>query len=265
MKSLIKLFFLSIMSAAMLLCNSLSAVAEVTLPEGTVAGLPEKLTAMDDSGNSVSENGEYFFYVENMVPHTEYSKDIEIMNLREDKAYHIYFYAEPVGWSGDFNLDDECTVVFTLDGEQVFEGSVSGESLDGQTNLSDEPIDLGLYEPGDAAKLNATVVWDGTSADSLVDNGERLITADGEQIIRDGSGDSYIEGKVRFRWMFCATVDEEYTPPNTGIFSSSSIGYLIAIAILIVLILIVLIAIVVKKSRERKSKNIQGGQLDGTG
>ncbi len=48
-------------------CQSLTAFAEVALPEGAVKGLPERLTAMDSEGNAVSsDTGEYFFHVEDM-------------------------------------------------------------------------------------------------------------------------------------------------------------------------------------------------------
>ena len=47
--------------------SSLTASAEVALPDGAVKGLPEKLTAMDSEGAVVdSATGEYFFHVENM-------------------------------------------------------------------------------------------------------------------------------------------------------------------------------------------------------
>ena len=72
-----------------------SAFAEVTLPEGAVKGLPEKLTAMDSSGKPVdSATGEYFFLAENILPGEVYTKKVQIMNLREDKAYHVYFYIQ---------------------------------------------------------------------------------------------------------------------------------------------------------------------------
>ena len=182
-----------------------------------------------------------------MQPDTEYTKNIEIMNLREDKAYHIYFYAEPIGWSGDFNLEDGCTAVFTLDGEEVFTGSVSGLSSDGTVNLADEPIDLGLYEPNDSATLSVSITWTGDTADYFKNYGTRLVSSDGVEILEAESGDNYIEGKVWFRWIFYAAVDEEYTPPNTGIFDSENIGYFAVIAILAILIIFILIAILIKK------------------
>lgn len=52
------------MVSSLLLFNtvSMTAFAEVALPDGAVKGLPERLTAMDSDGNVVSsDTGEYFF------------------------------------------------------------------------------------------------------------------------------------------------------------------------------------------------------------
>ena len=70
--------------------NSPAAFAEVALPEGAVKGLPERLAALDDQGNAVnSATGEYFFHVEDMEYGVEYTKIVQLMNLREDAAYNI--------------------------------------------------------------------------------------------------------------------------------------------------------------------------------
>ena len=237
-------------------CNTLSAFAEVSLPEGTVAGLPEKLTVMDSGGNSVSsDTGEYFFYVEDMQPDVDYTKEIQIMNLREDKAYHIYFYAEPLSQSGEIDLEANTTATFTLGGETVFTGSVSGIATDGSVDLSAEPIDLGYYEPGDSGTLTCTVTWDGTGLDGFADYGERLVDSSGTQVIRSGNGTVYVEGEVTFRWIFYAVLDEAYTPPKTGIFADVDAWmYLLAIAVLVCLVLFVLVAILRKKRREKKQE-----------
>ena len=87
-------------------CCPMAAYAEVALPEGAVKGLPEKLTAMDSDGNVVSSStGEYFFRVENMDYGVTYTKDVQLMNLRDDKAYHIYFFVEPLFKNGDYHAE----------------------------------------------------------------------------------------------------------------------------------------------------------------
>jgi hypothetical protein len=234
-------------------CNCLTAFAEVTLPEGTTAGLPEKLTVLDSDGNSVNGSGEYFFYVDGMTPYETYTKNIQIMNLREDKAYHIYFYALPVSKYGDIDLENNCTAVFNLDGSEIFKGTVTGKSSDGALNISDEPVDLGLYEPGDSRKLTCSVTWDGTSADSFIDYGSKLVDTEGTHVLRSPSGNGYIYGEVTFRWVFYAAVDETYVPPKTGVLSTENILYIIALAVAAVMIVIMLI-LISKKKRQRRTK-----------
>ena len=92
-----RLFAALVSSLLLISSSSLTASAEVALPDGAVKGLPEKLTAMDSEGAVVdSATGEYFFHVENMQYGEVYTKDVQLMNLRDDKAYHIYFYVEPI-------------------------------------------------------------------------------------------------------------------------------------------------------------------------
>ena len=92
----------------LLSCNCLPAFAEVALPDGAVKGLPEKLTAMDSEGNVVSsDTGEYFFHVEGMTYGETYTKDVQLMNLRDDKSYHIYFYVEPLWKDGEIDIAPE--------------------------------------------------------------------------------------------------------------------------------------------------------------
>jgi hypothetical protein len=244
-----------IFSAAVLLffCNCFTAFAEVTLPEGTAAGLPEKLTVLDSDGNSVNQSGEYFFYVENMTPKETYSKDIQIINLREDTAYTIYFYAEPVSKEGDIDLENNCTAVFTLDGTEIFTGKVTGQSEDNKINISDEPLSLGSFEPGKSRTLNCQVTWDGTGADEFIDNGERTVSRDGVEINREGNGNSYSYGEVTFRWVFYAVVDDEYVPPKTGVLSSENMAYLILLAVTALLVIIMLLLIIRKKKKRKQT------------
>ncbi len=239
--------------AALLLCNFGEAWADVTLPEGTVAGLPEGVTVLDSDGKSVSEEGEYFFLVENMSPQETYTKTIQIMNLREDKAYHIYFYAEPVDKSGEIDLEAETTAVFSLNGEEIFVGSVTGLSEDGSLDLSTTSIDLGYYEPGDASVLSCSVTWSGESVEQAIDYGSKLVDSDGVHILQDANGAAYISGEVTFRWIFYAVVDDGYIPPHTGIFGLSEGVYIIIILIIAILILCMLILLKRRKREQGKA------------
>ncbi|MGN0633738.1 MAG: hypothetical protein ACI4JW_07690 [Oscillospiraceae bacterium] len=243
-------------AAVLLFCNCLAAFAEVRLPEGTVAGLPEKLTALDSDGNPVnSSTGEYFFEVEDMKPFETYTKDIQIMNLREDKAYHIYFYAEPISNEGEIDLEKDCEAVFNLDGDEVFRGKVTGEPKGGYADMSEEPVDLGLYEPGKSRKLTAEVTWNGEGAGDFIDYGSRLVDTEGTHILREKSGDNYIHGETKFRWIFYAVVDENYVPPNTGVLAFGGGVYAAVIAVGMVAIAVLCFLIFKKKRKDNKCKS----------
>jgi hypothetical protein len=223
----------------------------VQLPDGAVQGLPEKLTVMDSDGNSANQSGEYYFHVEDMVANETYSKNIQVINLREDKAYHIYFYAEPVSKSGNIDLEEECEAVITLSGDEVYRGKVTG---DGNVNMAKTPIDLGLYTPGESRVLNCQVTWQPSEEDVNIDYGEKLVDADGTHIIRAGDSDYFGYGEVTFKWVFYAVLDETYVPPKTGILGSDSIVYAVIIAVCSVMVLAMLLLIAVKKRKSKGTK-----------
>lgn len=238
------------LSFLLLFCSMISVFADTVLPEGTAAGLPEKLTVTDSDGNAVnSETGEYFFCVENMTPGEVYSKNIQIMNLREDKAYHIYFYAQPLDRKGEIDLEEECTASFSLNNERIYEGKVTGE---GNPDIRETPIDLGLYEPGQTGTLQCSIVWNGTDAGGFIDYGSKVTDKNGTEIIREGSGDNTVYGEVTFRWIFYAVVDEEYIPPKTGVLTDND--WLYAGAVITVGIMIVILLLLSYKKRQESKK-----------
>ena len=247
MKKIKKMLYIFLISATLSVFMTARA-SEEELPDGSVKGLPDAITIMDDKGNAVNEEGEYFFEVTDMEPNVTYTKNIQIMNLREDEAYHIYFYAEPVSKSGEIDLESNSTCVFLLDDEQVYEGLVNG---DGDTDISKNPIDLGVFFPGDSATLTAKVTWNGDLGDGeyIMDNGSRLVDIDGTHIIREANGTSYISGETEFRWIFYAVVDTDYEAPQTGLFSENMIKLYIALAVLAVIIMALLVILKKKKKK----------------
>ena len=90
----VKNIFIALASCLLLLfLLPVEAFAEIQLPEGAVKGLPERLAALDDEGNAVnSATGEYFFHVENMQYGQTYSKNVQLMNLREDSKDIIFIF-----------------------------------------------------------------------------------------------------------------------------------------------------------------------------
>lgn len=246
----IKKFFAALTGCILLLsCSAMTAFAEVALPDGAVKGLPQKLTAMDNEGNVVSsETGEYFFRVENMSYGETYTKDVQLMNLRDDHAYHIYFYVEPLWKNGEIDLEKGCNCKFFLDGEQFYNGSVTGN---GNFDLTKEIKDLGYYEPGDSHTLSCSVIWNNLDVMQSVDNGNRLVDKDGEHILVGPDDEGHAEGQIEFKWIFYAAVDENYKPPDTGLLNVNNSFWLICCAIMLLLIIIMLI--LTSKKRQKKA------------
>ena len=227
-----------------------SAFAETALPEGAVKGLPEKLTAMDSDGNPVnSATGEYFFHVENMEYGETYSKNVQLMNLRDDKAYNIYFFVEPLWKAGEIDLEKGCECTFWLDGQEFYKGTVTGN---GNFDLTKEVYDCGLYEPGDSHTLKCSVIWNDLDVLTNVDNGHRLIDRDGEHVLVGPNDSGYVKGEIEFKWIFCAAVDEDYDPPKTGLFAAGDTFWIYAVAVFAALAGGMLLLIFFKKREKKK-------------
>ncbi|MBR4362946.1 MAG: hypothetical protein IKP42_09505 [Ruminococcus sp.] len=232
-------------------CCPMAAYAEVALPEGAVKGLPEKLTAMDSDGNAVSSStGEYFFRVENMDYGVTYTKDVQLMNLRDDKAYHIYFYVEPLYKDGEIDLEKGCECTFWLDGQEFYKGTVTG---DGNIDLTQQVYDCGLYQPGDSHTLKCSVIWNDLDVLVGADNGHRLVDINGEHVLVGSQESGYVQGEIEFKWIFYAAVDEDYVPPKTGLFSVGNNVWLFAIAVLAVMTSGMLVLVFLKKKQNEKT------------
>ena len=229
MKKMRKWLWMILCSTVLLCCHSSFVMAKTALPSGAVKGLPEGLTAMDEDGNDASsDTGEYFFDVPDMSFGETYTKKIQIMNLREDKAYHIYFYAEPISQEGEINLQEWSTSNIYLEDEKIYTGKVTGE---GDTNISEKPLDLGLFQPGQSRTLRVEVTWDDAGDyGGLVNYGKRYVDVNGVTILEGMDGQPYVSGETLFRWIFYAVVDETYHPPKTGVLAEKTLWYLLIIA-----------------------------------
>lgn len=249
-------------SLLILLCSLSTAFAETSLPDGAVKGLPEKLAALDDEGRAVnSETGEYFFRVENMKFGETYTKNMQLINLREDYGYHIYFYVEPLFKAGEIDLEEGCECRFLLDGKEFYKGTVNG---DGNIDLKEQHFDCGYYAPGESHTLRAEVVWNRTATKSLVNNGHKLIDKDGVHILTFPEGATSVQGEIEFKWIFYAKVGtglsggnsspgeltDEYAP-QTGLLLKSGTFWLICIGVIVVAIAVLLVLIIRSKKKDK--------------
>ena len=214
--------FITVMGSLLLFFNCLgfTAFAETSLPPGAVKGLPERLAALDDAGNSVnSATGEYFYHVEGMEFGEVYSKKIQLINLQQSATYKLYFRVEPKFKAGDIDMEQGVECRFYLDGEKFYTGTVNG---DGNIDLK-EPYYLGSYAPGDSHILTCETIWHDTTVDRHIDNGRRLYDTEGEHILSEGSGNGKAHGEIEFKWIFYAeqpgqdldVPTERETPNNT--------------------------------------------------
>lgn len=258
-KKLITILF----AVALAFCFCLNANAE-ELSGGSVGGLPERLVVLDDIGNSVSNSGNYYFSVENMQPMETYTKKIQIMNLREDESYRITFRAQPLSKEGEIDLENECQCVITLDGVTVYSGKITGE---GTPDICDNALDLGVYNPGQSKNMIVSVIWNGSSAGGFIDNGQRVVTNSGTEVVREKSGNNYIYGETEFKWIFYAEVvsNNNSNISNTTVStpeSSSEIGDFISTgetiafsAIVTVMVsMLILIFLLIDKKKKRNNK-----------
>ena len=238
-----------LLAAVLLMSMSVMTAYADELRAGTVAGLPEKLVVLDDNGNSVSENGEYFFEVQDMTPGENYVKNIQIMNLREDASYHIYFNAQPMAKYGDIDLEEECVLTLYLDERVVYQGKVTG---DGVPDVRDEPLDLGKYGPGESRVLRAEIVWNATfSQGGAIDEGHRVYDFDGVKVVREKTGKTHIEGEVIFKWIFTAVGDAPPVDQSSGTYidTGETITFVFA-GLVVVAIGVMMVLLFVKKRKK---------------
>ena len=240
------------LSASLLIfsCTPLNTFADVTLPDGAVKGLPEKLTAMDSEGRAVnSESGEYFFSVDDMIYGETYSKDVQLMNLRDDQAYNIYLHTEPISKSGDIDLEKGCVCKFYLDGKEVYSGDVNGK---GNIDLTQNALDLGNFKPGDSHILKCSVVWNDKDIGDYVQSGHRIVSLNGTQVLEENTPVS-LYGDIEFKWIFYAVVDEDFVPPNTGLLAINGRTWLYCMAAVALMILLMLPLLLKQKRKKREA------------
>ena len=243
-----------LLAAVLLMSMSVTTAYADELRAGTVAGLPEKLVVLDDNGNSVSENGEYFFEVQDMTPGENYVKNIQIMNLREDASYHIYFNAQPMAKYGDIDLEEECVLTLYLNERVVYQGKVTG---DGVPDVRDEPLDLGKYGPGESRVLRAEIVWNATfSQGGSIDEGHRIYDFNGVKVVREKTGKTHIEGEVIFKWIFTAVGDAPPIDQSSGTYidTGETITFVFA-GLVVVAIGVMMVLLFVKKRKKNDNAN----------
>ena len=256
---------IGVLLTAILICSlCVTTVFADELRAGTVAGLPEKLVVLDDAGRSVSENGEYFFEVEGMQANEVYTKKIQIMNLREDAAYRIFFNAQRISTRGEINLEEECICTVYLDGAVIYKGKITGE---GEPDIRQTPLSLGYYHSGESRIMQVDIVWPNNvdHGEFAVDNGARIVDSEGTTIVREKTGKSHIEGETIFKWIFTAVTDLEPGPhpsgpdsPSDHVKTGETITFIAAGVMAVALVFMVLFGVTKRKKKEQE-KAVKSG------
>jgi len=258
---------IGVLLTAILICSlCVTTVFADELRAGTVAGLPEKLVVLDDAGRSVSENGEYFFEVEGMQANEVYTKKIQIMNLREDAAYRIFFNAQRISTTGEINLEEECICTVYLDGAVIYKGKITGE---GEPDIRETPLSLGYYHSGESRVMQVDIVWpnDVDHGNFAIDNGARIVDSNGTTIVREKTGKSHIEGETIFKWIFTAVTDLDPVPhpsgpdtptPSDHVKTGETITFIAAGVMAVALVFMVLFAVTKNKKKGQK-KAVKSG------
>lgn len=254
MKKMLYRFLSALLTVALLCMCSLSASAD-ELRAGSVKGLPEKLVVLDDKGNSVSENGEYYFSVDNMQEGEHYTKKVQIMNLREDASYHIQFMAQKISSSGEIDLENDCKCVITLGDKVIYEGKVTGE---GTPDIRTDPLDLGSYGPGESRAMKIDIVWIDSGHGTAIDNGARIVDQNGTTVVRQPSGKSHIDGEIIFKWIFTAVVDLDNSSkpsdhPDNPVKTGETITFIV-FGVATFAMAIMLILVLTKRKKQDKNK-----------
>ncbi len=253
----IKKIIAVMLTAVLFVSMSITAYAD-ELRAGTVAGMPEKLVVLDDRGRSVSENGEYYFEVLDMKESELYTKNIQILNLREDASYRIYLNAQSVSSTGEIKLDEECECKIFMSDNLIYSGKVTGE---GNPDIRVDGLDLGLYHPGDSRSMRVEIKWINPGHGGEIDNGARIVDSSGTTVTREASGITHIEGETVFKWIFTAAVEVTPTPgpgvshPDSPVKTGETIMFIVmGVAVMAVALMLIL---VLKKRRKQSEQSTE--------
>ena len=195
-----------------------------------------------------------------------YTKKIQIMNLREDAAYRIFFNAQRISTTGEINLEEECICTVYLDGAVIYKGKITGE---GEPDIRETPLSLGYYHSGESRIMQVDIVWpnDVDHGNFEIDNGARIVDSKGTTIVREKTGKSHIEGETIFKWIFTAVTDLDPVPhpsgpdtptPSDHVKTGETITFIAAGVMAVALVFMVLFAVTKNKKKGQK-KAVKSG------
>ncbi|MDR2525467.1 MAG: hypothetical protein LBC83_04640 [Oscillospiraceae bacterium] len=182
------------------IATAICFLAVISGTAGSVAavGLPAGFLIGDQDGISVSADGEYIINAVGLMPGDILTKTITIQDLSDGNATTLTLYAEPLEVTGPVDLLDAIHLTLELvekSGKRakLYDGRVRGTD---DTNMVQNPLQLGVYTSGDQAELHVRLVVDETIVPT-----EEISTAE-------------------VKWIFNAVREVPPDPPKTGLTSS---------------------------------------------
>lgn len=125
--------------------------------------LPDSFLIGDTDGIQVSREGAYCILAEDLEPGQVIKKLLVIQNLDQGKPesvlpYTLLMLAEPLEETGPVKLLDVVRLELKLDGQVIYSGPCRGNAQG--NDMTQTPLDLGVYEQGDRRDMEITLMVD---------------------------------------------------------------------------------------------------------
>ncbi|MGG5316074.1 hypothetical protein IGI49_000768 [Enterococcus sp. AZ071] len=174
----------SILCFCFFFCSTYSVQAAKALPPGMVIG--------DSEGMYATSDGEYYIDLVDILPGDVYKKEITIRSLDLEDPFSLGMLVEEIDSTGSLDWKNHITMTLTLDGEQIYKGSLLGDS---GKDWSKVPLELGVCKYGTDKLMIAEF-----AVDSQLTN----------ENLREKSA-------LNFYWTFVGTKDQPIEPTKPSV------------------------------------------------
>ncbi len=158
---------------------------DVNLPDGFVIG--------DNEGITLSTDGRYFIFAENLHPGDRIQKNVMLKNNRQDTSFKLYLSTRNINQEGNIDMNNRILTKISIDNIEIFSGRPDGVGKGdfSHINMKDDPLFLGNFTPSQIRNMKINYIFEGEDLNL---------------------GDT---GSISFGWMFRAYATE-YALPETG-------------------------------------------------
>jgi len=194
----------------------------------TETNLPDSFLIGDQDGIQVGVDGNYYIEAD-VFPGDVITKKLIIQNLDQGKPeskipYALSMLAENLDETGPLKLLDEVHMELKLDGKVIYSGRTRGDEAG--NNITERPLPLGEYAPGDQKVLDIKFVVDS----DMQSSSEKSV--------------------AHFAWHFYAVRAAEINPPPTGDVVKTYAPYL---AVMGGMLLFCFTLVVLKKKKDERA------------